>query len=214
MTKAYWRMISGVDLQIGRIRRQLDALHLATNTVILLIGDNGLFLGERGYAGKWLPYEPSIRVPLLMYDPTGRYARAGVRPEQFALNIDLPPTIVEIAGESIPAGMQGRSLLPLAQGPRPPDWRKDFWIEHLMMEPSIRKYEGVRTERYKFVRYFEAEPPLEELYDLQADPLETVNLVNDPKSQSILQTLRRRTGWLRDQYGGEFSARLWKQPLP
>lgn len=212
MTKGYWRMISGVDREIGRIRQTLEELKLATNTVILLVGDNGYFLGERGYAGKWLPYEPSLHVPLLVYDPRGRATKAGLRPTAFALNIDLPPTILDLAGVAAPRSMQGRSLAPLARGEQPADWRTDFWFEHLMMEPSIRKHEGVRTARYKYIRYFEANPVLEELYDLQEDPLETVNLVSSPKHGQVLERLRRRTRQLRDQYGGEFSERLWKQP--
>jgi len=214
MTKGYWRLISGVDRVIGRIRARLHGLGLARNTVILMIGDNGYFLGERGYAGKWLGYEPSIRIPLLMYDPTGRYARPGLRPKAFVLNCDIPPTILDLAGLPVPAAMQGRSLLPVARGKTPPDWRQDVWLEHLMMEPTIRKYEGLRTTRYKYLRYFEANPVVEELYDLETDPLETVNLINSPVHQEVVRQLRRRTNALRDQYGGEFSARLWKQPRP
>ncbi len=214
MTKAYWRLISGVDLVLGRLRAKLDKLKLADNTVILLVGDNGYFLGERGYADKWLPYEPSIRVPLLLFDPTGRFAQRGLKPTAFALNIDVAPTILDLAGLLAPPTMQGRSLLPLARGETPADWRQDIWLEHLMMEPSIRKYEGVRTARFKYTRYFEASPVLEELYDLEADPFETVNLVNSPQHRATRDQLRRRTNELRDQYGGEFSERLWKTPLP
>jgi arylsulfatase A-like enzyme len=206
MTKGYWRMISGIDLVIGRLRQALEKLNLAENTVIILIGDNGYFLGERGYAGKWLPHDPSIRVPLLMWDPAGRVTRPGLRPRQFALNIDIPATLLDLAGLPIPPTMQGRSLLPLARGETPADWRQEVWIEHLMMEPSIRKHESVRTERYKYARYFEASPVLEELYDLQEDPLETVNLVTAPAFQPVLEELRKKTDRLRDQYGGPFTS--------
>jgi len=214
MTKGYWRMISGVDLAIGRLRKKLQELRLAENTVIVLMGDNGMFLGERGYADKWLPYDPSIHVPLLMFDPRGRATTPGGRPTGFALNIDIPPTLLDLAGSPIPTSMQGRSLVPLARGQKPADWRSDIWLEHLMMEPSIRKHEGVRTQRYRYSRYFEAEPVLEELYDLQADPLETINLVNSPAHHDTLSKLRARTNELRGQYGGEFSARLWKEAQP
>jgi len=211
MTKGYWRMISGVDLVIGRLRKKLEELGVAGNTVILLMGDNGCFLGERGYADKWLPYDPSIHVPLLMYDPRGTAAKTAGRPDAIALNIDIAPTLLELAGVPVPPAMQGRSLVPLAKGETPAGWRTDFWIEHLMMEPSIRKHEGVRTKRFRYSRYFEAEPLLEELYDLETDPLETVNLVNSPAHSKILRELRARTDELRKEYGGEFSARLWKQ---
>ncbi|MFB3902619.1 MAG: sulfatase [Acidobacteriota bacterium] len=212
MTKNYWRLISGLDLVLGRILDSLRELDLASNTVVILTSDNGYFLGERGYAGKWLPYEPSLRVPLLVFDPRGRFSTPGARPVPFALNIDIAPTILEMASVPVPPQMQGRSLVPLLKGETPPDWRKDIWFEHLTMNPTMRKLEGVRTERYKYVRYFEAVPVLEELYDLQEDPLETVNLVNGPKHRSQLEQLRRRTNELRDQYGGLFSERLWRQP--
>jgi len=214
MTKGYWRMISGVDLVIGRLRKKLEELGMAENTVIVLMGDNGMFLGERGYADKWLPYDPSIHVPLLMFDPRGRVTKPVGRPTAFALNIDIPPTLLDLAGIHAPSSMQGRSLVPLARGETPADWRADVWIEHLMMEPSIRKHEGVRTGRYRYSRYFEAEPVLEELYDLQTDPLETVNLVNSPAQRDTLRSLRARTDELRSQYGGEFSEPLWKKGQP
>jgi arylsulfatase A-like enzyme len=214
MTKGYWRMISGVDLVIGRIRHKLEELSLASNTVIVLVGDNGYFLGERGYAGKWLPYEQSIRVPLLMHDPSGRFASAGARPAQMAANIDIAPTLLELAGAPIPAGMQGRSLIALAMGASPVDWREELWIEHLMMEPSIRKHEGVRTSRYKFSRYFESSPLLEELYDLEIDPLETANLADNPDHRDLVQHFRKRTDALRDSYGGSFNAQTWLEPRP
>ena len=211
MTKGYWRMISGIDLVIGRLRRKLADLKLADNTVIVLMSDNGYFLGERGYADKWLPYEQSIRIPLVLFDPQGRLARPGLEPRQIALNIDIAPTVLDLAGVSVPSQMQGRSLLALARGETPADWRRDIWIEHLMMEPSIRKHEGVRTERYKYSRYFEAIPVLEELYDLEEDSLETVNLVNSPGHRELLDKLRKRTDELREQYGGEFNAAVWKR---
>lgn len=211
MVKGYWRMISGVDLVIGRLRKRLDELKLADNTVIIFMGDNGYFLGERGYADKWLPYDQSIHVPLIIADPRGKEAKAGSNPKSFALNIDIAPTILNLVGIDMPASMQGRSLLPLARGETRADWRTDFWIEHLMMEATIRKHEGVRNERYRYSRYFEATPLLEELYDLQADPLETKNLANKPEHQATLDGMRKRTDELRTQYGGEFSAKIWKE---
>ena len=77
MTTGYFRMISGVDAVLGLIRDELEQLGLADNTLLILMGDNGYFLGERGYAGKWLPYEPSIRVPLLVFDPRPGSFRGG-----------------------------------------------------------------------------------------------------------------------------------------
>ncbi len=204
MTKGYFRMISGVDAVIGRIRDALEEQGLAENTLLLLMGDNGYFLGERGYAGKWLPYEPSIRVPLLVFDPRPGSSRAGLRPTAMALNIDVAPTVLDLAGITIPSTMQGRSLVPLLRGEQPEDWRTDFFVEHLMEHKQIVKHEGVRGHRYKYARYFELDPVYEELYDLDADPLETQNLATDPAHAEILASLRLRCDELRDGYGGPY----------
>lgn len=207
MTKGYFRMISGVDAVIGRVRAALDELSLAENTIIVLMGDNGYFLGERGYAGKWLPHEPSIRVPLLFYDPR-HPAQAGNRPTAMALNIDIAPTLLDVAGVSIPNSMQGRSLVPLFTNQIPSDWRTDIWIEHLMDHNQIVKHEGIRTERYKYTRYFELTPLYEELYDLQTDPLETTNLAADPAYADVLDELRNRSDVVRDGYGGVYQPHI------
>ncbi len=204
MTKGHFRMISGVDAGIGRVLRELESLGLAENTVIIMMGDNGYFLGERGYAGKWLPYELSIRVPLIVFDPRIKNDLRGSIPAQSALNIDIAPTMLDLAGVEIPRSMQGRSLVPILDGESPADWRTDFFVEHLFNHPEIPKHEGVRQERFKYARYFEQQPVYEELYDLLEDPMETINLVGDSDYSDILTELRRRTDELRDEYGGPY----------
>ncbi|MFK5921589.1 MAG: sulfatase [Verrucomicrobiota bacterium] len=206
MTKGYYRMISAVDHNIGRVRKAIEEKGMADNTVVIMIGDNGYFLGERGYAGKWLPYELSIHVPLLYFDPRPQSKmKSGARPTAMVANIDVPATMIELAGAKKPDSMQGQSLIPLTTGiDTPPDWRSDLWVEHLMMNDSIRKHEGVRTERYKYSRYFEANPVLEELYDLENDPMETKNLIDDPEFTYLANRLRKRTDALRAEYGGIF----------
>lgn len=203
MTKGYYRMISGVDAAMGRVFASLESLGLAENTVIVLMGDNGYYVGERGYAGKWLPHEASIRVPLLMYDPRNTQY-AGMRPEGMALNIDIGPTLLDLAGIEVPAQMQGKSLLPLIDNTSNDDWRSDFFVEHLMDHKQIVKHEGTRGLQFKYARYFEIEPMYEELYDFVNDPLEQINLIDDPEYADVLQEMRTRTDELRDAYGGPY----------
>ncbi len=203
MTKGYYRMISGVDAALARVMDRLEALGVADNTVVILMGDNGYFLGERGYAGKWLALEPSIRVPLLMYDP--RHPEyAGRRPEAMALNIDIAPTLLDLAGLNVPETMQGESLLAVVNDQTNGNWRTDFFIEHLMDHKQIVKHEGVRGEMFKYTRYFELEPVYEELYNFVEDPLEQHNLVDNSDYAATLEKMRARTDALRDSYGGVY----------
>jgi arylsulfatase A-like enzyme len=193
--KGYYRMISEIDTEIGNIRRALEEKGLAENTVIILMGDNGYFLGERQLAGKWLMYDNSLRVPLIVFDPR---QTGGKRNTDFALNIDVPATILDFAGIQSPKSWQGTSLRSnqLAK-------RKDFLTEHLWQVDIIPPSEAIRNERWKYFRYIN-DPGHEELYDLSVDPLEINNLASDPAHQTILKKLRGRmkkkiAGYLKDR---------------
>lgn len=181
--KGYYRMISEVDAEIGKIRKVLADKGLDKNTVIILMGDNGYFLGERQLAGKWLMYDNSFRVPLMVFDPR---KAGGKRVEDFALNIDVTSTILDLAGAKPPKTWQGVSL----NSPQLTK-RKDVLIEHLWQTPIIPPSEAIRTEQWKYFRYIN-DPGHEELYDLSVDPLEKNNLASNPDYQKTLQELRKK----------------------
>ncbi len=204
MVAGYYRMISGIDLAIGRLIKAIETAGIAENTVIVFASDNGYFLGERGFADKWYIYEPSIRVPLIVYDPRHGMHAKGKTVEKMALNVDLSPTFLEFAGIPIPRTVQGCSLMPLLNGESPTNWRMDFFYEHLFERNNIPKSEGVRTEQYTYVRWFEQNPLVEELYDHNADFDEVNNLITNPRFAEIRDQLRKRTTQLRDEYGGPF----------
>jgi arylsulfatase A-like enzyme len=188
----YYRLITGMDRVIGEIIAKLNELKLSENTVIIYTTDNGLFLGDKGLADKWLMYEPSIRTPLIIFDPRLPAGRRGVRLKQMTLNVDLAPTFLDEAGITPPAVMQGHSLKPLTEGERI-DWRKDWYYEHhFTANGTIPQSEGVRTEDWKYIRYIEFDPPYEELFHLASDTLEEHNLVNDRAAQRKLTELRAR----------------------
>ncbi|MBN2029141.1 sulfatase [bacterium] len=189
--KGYYRLITGVDVVIGEIRKELEKCELADNTIIILMGDNGFYLGEHGMAGKWYGHEESIHVPLLIYDPRLPKSLRGQKREEMALNIDIAPTLLEIADMDIPETMQGESLVPVIMG-KSPEWREEFFYEHHFEYQTIPKSEGVVTRRYKYLRYIESEPLFEELYDLNRDPHEEHNLANDPEYQTILTEMREK----------------------
>ena len=191
MVRNYHRLIYGVDVQVGRIRRKLTEMGLADNTIVIFASDNGFYLGEHGLAGKWYPHEESIRIPLVIYDPRLPRRRRGKRCEQMALNIDFAPTMLAAAGIAIPDKMQGKDLTPLMTG-RSVDWREDFLYEHLFEFDRIPKTEGVVGKRYKYVRWITETPVYEELYDLKVDPGETLNFAGDPCYSDTLTNMRNR----------------------
>jgi arylsulfatase A-like enzyme len=128
-------------------------------------------------------YDNSLRVPLIVFDPR---EKGGKRVDSFGLNIDVPSTILDLAGIPQPHSWQGVSLNSpqIAQ-------RKEFLTEHLWQTPIIPPSEAIRTERWKYFRYIN-DPAHEELYDLSVDPLEKNNLANDPGHQTILTQLREK----------------------
>jgi alpha-L-rhamnosidase len=186
--KSYYRLIYGVDVVIGRIRELLRQLGFDDNTVLILIGDNGFFLGEYALAGKWFPYEESIRVPLVVFDPRAGKKLRGRILSQMALNVDIAPTILELAGVKTPEQMQGCSLVPLLKGKKP-KWRTEFFYEHPFEHKTIAKSVGLRTQDYMHIRYTDYN--YEELYDLKHDPAEKTNLAKNEKYGKTLESLRK-----------------------
>ena len=189
--KAYYRLISGVDNVVGRIVKKLKEKGVAENTIIVYHGDNGFYLGERGFAGKWYPHEVSLRVPLVIYDPRLPAAQRGTRRDQIALSIDLAPTMLAMAGVEIPERMQGENLLPVLQG-KSPAWRSEFFYEHLFEHKTIPRTEGVRDGRFKYIRFVDSDPLFEELYDFKNDPDEAVNLALKPERAETLEIMRKK----------------------
>ena len=189
-TLDYWRMISGIDRAIGRVLDALEEQGLADDTVVVFTSDNGYFLGERGFAGKWLIYEESVRVPFIVYDPRVPKERRGRVVEEMVLNLDLAPTLLALAGVEAPETYEGQSLLPLLSGSAP-EWRTDFLYEHRFDHKTIPQSEGVREGRYVYARYYEEEPVYEQLFDLEADPLQLTNFAEPPHQPEFGEELRR-----------------------
>ncbi len=198
--KGYYRMIYGINVEIAKIREKLAAKGLADNTVIILMGDNGQFLGERQLAGKWLMYENSIRVPLIVYDPRVKKHRDI---DEMALNIDVPATIVDLAGAAPPLQWQGKSLMPLVTGEEKSFPRDTILIEHLWEFENIPPSEGVRTSEWKYFRYVDNHAD-EELYNLKQDPMEINNLAKNSQYASVLLALRSKCSQLIQKYDAPY----------
>jgi arylsulfatase A-like enzyme len=193
--RAYFRMLSGIDHVAGRLVAQLEEQGLADNTVIIYTADNGYYLGDRGFAGKWTHYEQSLRVPLIVYDPRLPKAEGGRVISEIALNSDLASTLIRLSGLPAPAAHTGRSLVPLIRGENLAEWRTDFLCEFLAVPRTIPRWEGVRDIDWVYARYYvdgPDKPPFEFLHDLKNDPDQLTNLALNEKHASALNRMRIR----------------------
>ncbi|MCC6352744.1 MAG: sulfatase [Verrucomicrobiae bacterium] len=195
--RQYYRLILGVDRCIGELLGELQKRDLARDTVIIFTSDNGHFLGEHGFFGKWLMHEESIRVPLIVSGPAALFGKHGQTCDEMALNIDIAPTALDLAAIPVPPSMQGRSLQPQLQQPARPV-RESFFYEHLYEHAPapprhIEPCEGVRTRDWKYISYIRQNgPAAEALFDLKNDPFETTNLVSDRFFKPRLIDMRQR----------------------
>ena len=185
-------MLLGVDDSTGRILEALEAMGELDNTIIVLAGDHGYFYGEHGLGGeRRLAYEESSRIPILVRFPP--LIEAGITPEPLVMNIDLAPTLLELAGSQPARPLHGRSLVPLLKGETPSDWRTSILVEYYS-DTVFRRivtmgYKAVRTDRYKYINYLELEG-MDELYDLETDPYELDSVIDDPQYADILEEMK------------------------
>jgi arylsulfatase A-like enzyme len=178
--------------------KKLKTLGIADNTIIILMGDNGMFLGEHGMEGKWYAYEESIRVPLFIYVPNLPNKVKQYKAPQIALNIDIAPTILSMAGVTVPKEMQGINLIDLAENKI--QERNEFFYQHYFLGGQrIPRVEAVVTKDFKYINWIENN--VEELFDTRHDPHETANLADDPAYNGKLRELRKRYKQLKEING-------------
>lgn len=186
--RSYGEAVVSMDRQIGRILDALDELGLRDRTAVIYTSDNGFLWGEHQLIDKRWAYEESIRIPFLIRYPE-LMPRGGGEIERLILNIDLAPTLLDLAGLEIPSYMQGRSLLPLLRNPEAP-WRGGFYYSYYREAPfPAPTVHAIRTERYKYIEYDAKEP---ELFDLERDPNEQRNLLDTEEGQRLRDSLAHR----------------------
>lgn len=200
LVKNYYRVLLSVDENVGRVLHQLEADGLTQHTIVVYTSDNGFFLGEHGLFDKRLMYEPSIRVPMLVKYPA-RIPAGRVDSTHMSLNIDVAPTLLDLAGLEVPRWMQGKSMVPILTGAAA-SWRNAFLYEYYEFpaEHCARKNRGVRTSRWKLIHFWE-QPQEWELYDLRNDPDETQNLAYDRQHAGVVAELKKRLAELRRESG-------------
>eukprot|EP00978_Attheya_sp_CCMP212_P000555 scaffold1082_cov60-Attheya_sp.AAC.1 len=197
--KDMYRMITEVDAACKNIFNELKKQNILNETMIIFTSDNGLLHGEHGLGGKWFPFEESIRVPLVIWDPRMPASKRGETDDSFTLNIDLAPTILSAAQVDVPPGvMQGRDFSDLyLKKDAHQTWRKEFFYEHPEQRGrAIPMSSALVRKDFKYIRYdgYGAES----LYHLEKDPIELNDVLNDPVHRTKLAELRRRYQELKD----------------
>jgi len=190
--KALYRLITGIDVAVGRIMDAVRDIGAEQNTVVMYTSDHGSFYGEHGFGGKWIMYEEAIRSPLILHDPRAPRQLRGTTRDQMVLNIDRSPTLLALAGIDAPPPVQGRSFLPVIYEPSlrgRPEW---FYQQTFRDGNTIAATEGIRTEQWKYVRYIDTQPVYEQLFNLKVDPREETNLATDARYLDMLNKLRER----------------------
>ncbi len=196
LVKDHYTGVEDNDRNVGAVWQELERQKITAETAFLLSSDHGFFLGEHHLYDKRLMYEPSIRVPMMVRYPG--HVQAGTKRDEMVLNLDMAPTLLDIAGLAVPVEMQGKSMLPLAEGKPNVEWRKDWLYEYYEYPgfENVKPCRGVRTERYKFVHFF-VEPEEFELYDLKTDPDEKDNLYGKPGYEELTAHMKERLAALR-----------------
>ena len=190
IAKNYYAGLVACDDNIGKVLTFLETRNLMDSTAILHTSDHGYFLGEWRQFDKRCMHEPSIRIPMMIRYPAR--IPAGTVRDEMVLDIDIAPTLLEIAGIPVPKEMQGRNMLPLAHK-ADPGFRTEWYYEYFEWPnpEKVTPHRGIRTGQYKLIQY-SSTPPAFELYDLKADPGETRNLAGQSQHATTQAHLSER----------------------
>ena len=200
----YCETIAGIDGCVGNILDAVQAAGIDNETAIIFISDNGFFRGEHGFSDKRAAYEEGVRLPFMIRHPSVQTANGQIINE-IVSNLDIAPTILDLAGLEVPASMQGASLVPFIRGEVPNEWRDQLFIEYHhdaeFPTANVRPYISLVHENgLKIVRYQE-NADWDELFDTRTsvDPYEINNIINsDEQNRANMQELLIEEGYNTD----------------
>ena len=182
MIHKYVRCLTGNDDNLKRVLDYLDQEKLTEDTVVIYTSDQGYWLGQHGFYDKRLILETTVRMPFLIRYP--RLIKPGSVNSDLCINVDVAPTLLELAGVKSPAAMQGRSLVPLLEGKKPTGWRQAQFYSYW----GAPNHYGIRTGRYTYLK-LAGHPP--ELFDRQLDPSQSLNVAAEPENKPVLERLEK-----------------------
>jgi N-acetylglucosamine-6-sulfatase len=197
-------MLMAIDEGLGSILKTLENKGELDNTIVVFTSDHGYWYGEHCLdLERRLAYEEAIRIPMLVRYPP--LIKAGIKPKQMVLSIDLAPTLLEIAGQTPGSHLHGKSWIPIFKN-KASKWRSSFLVEYYSdtVFPRIFKmgYKAVRDNRYKFIHYVDLNG-MNELYDLKKDPYELHNLIGNTQYKRILEKMKKELNLLLRQSGAD-----------
>jgi arylsulfatase A-like enzyme len=194
----YLGTVAAVDDGVGELLDYLDKNGLTENTIVIYTSDQGFYMGEHGWFDKRFMYEESLRTPLLIRYP--KEIKPGITINSLVQNLDFAPTFLDYAGVKIPSDMQGESFRKLVSG-KTTKWRDAIYYTYYEY-PSIhmvKRHYGISTDRYKLIHFY-YDIDEWELYDLQKDPHEMLNVYNDPSYKKVRENMHKKLDQLRKKY--------------
>lgn len=192
LMRAYLACIESLDQNVGKVLEYLKESHLNENTIVIYTSDQGFSLGEHGWYDKRFMYEESIHAPLIVKYPG--ITDNGGESQAMTLNIDLPSTILDMVGIEIPDDMQGLSFWPIIKGDSVKNWRNSMYYHYYESREDsplpVSKHYGIRTDRYKLIRFYNEKNSQWELFDLEKDPYELENIYFLDSNKDIIGELK------------------------
>ncbi|MBJ6368505.1 sulfatase family protein [Snuella sedimenti] len=197
--KDYLACVKSVDDNIGRVLKYLEANNLEDNTIIVLTSDQGFYLGDHGFFDKRFIYEESLRMPFIMKYPG--VIKSGSVNSDIITNIDFAPTLLDLANIKTSQQMQGRSFKPVLEGNTPEDWQQGMYYHYYEFPywHHVQPHYGIRTKKYTLAHFY-YNIDVWELYDLEKDPHQMHNIINDPQYANVIGSLKKELKTLMIKY--------------
>ncbi|BDD10155.1 N-acetylglucosamine-6-sulfatase [Fulvitalea axinellae] len=208
----YLNTVTTVDENVGRVLDYLDKKGLSDNTIVVYTSDQGFYLGEHGWFDKRFMYEQSLRMPLMVRYP--KHIKPGTKVDDMVMNLDFMPTFLDYAGVDVPSDVQGASFKQVVEGKTPKTWRKSIYYHyyHYPGTHMVKRHYGVRTDRYKLIRFYHDNDEWE-MYDLEKDPQEMTSVYGDPAYAEVQAEMMKVLAENQKKYGDDeqTSKRLFDQ---
>ncbi len=208
--KDYLATAASLDRNIGQVLDYLDKTGLTKNTIVIYMSDQGFYMGEHGWFDKRFMYEESYRTPMVIRYPG--VVKPDTKINEMVMNIDLAPTLLQIAGAAAPKDIHGKSFLPRLQNKKFAARDAMYYHYYENGEHSVSPHFGIKTNRYKLIRFYEKVESWE-LFDLQTDPSEMKNIYGTAGTETITKNLKSRLLNLIHQYKDDEAKKIFLTAL-